>query len=223
MPSLYQIGDHFYSIEEFDKAFTYFTRSAQLNTETDEHKSLSLNKLGTMFRYGYGVPQNMDVAIDFYMKSAKLGNSESMFALGWIHQKGLNSTKDPTKAAQWYKQGALLGNHNCQLNLGCLYDRGKGVIKSSKKALYWFTEASKQGDIDATYNIGLMYDAGEYVKKDFAKAQRYYCDAGEYNLSSMINGLSVVKADQLKLCDRETSGHLDLNSMFESWIVTNTN
>ena len=45
----------------------------------------------------------------WYRKAAELGNSRSMYALGYMYEAGIEVEADPAEAARWYEQAALAG------------------------------------------------------------------------------------------------------------------
>ena len=55
------------------------------------------------------VPQDASRGLEWYRKGAELGNSRSMFALGYAYQYGQGVETDLAEAASWYEKAALAG------------------------------------------------------------------------------------------------------------------
>jgi TPR repeat protein len=224
MPSLFQLGEHFYTKGDHSKALGYFLRSADLDTENDTEKAKSFSYLGKMFRNGEGTPENIDLAVQLYKSSAKLGWTPSMFTLGTMYEHGRGVKRDYSEAIVWYSLGSKLGHTGCQINLGCMYDSGAGTPQDFKKAYEQYLLAAEQGDIDATYNLAMMHEHGEHVPKNQTIANRLYCEAGEYNLSNQIDYLEVVEESTLNRCSHSgdsCANKYDLEGALNSWINQN--
>lgn len=56
--------------------------------------------------FGFGEIQNLENALDLYLKSAELGNPKAMMALGRIYEQGLGTKIDLIKAYQYYDAAA---------------------------------------------------------------------------------------------------------------------
>jgi hypothetical protein len=76
-----------------------------------------------MYNYGYGVPKNLDVAIEWYTKAASQGHILAQRTLGWVYQfRG--EVKDLQKAVNWYQVAFDNGDKELVILLKMLNDQG---------------------------------------------------------------------------------------------------
>jgi len=106
-------------------------------------------KLGLMYDFGNGVPQDYRKAAYWYTKAAEQGNAWAQYNLGNEYRKGEGVPKDYKKAFYWFTKAAEQGDAYAQHSLGHMYDFGKGVTQNYKKAFYWYTKAAEQGLVQA--------------------------------------------------------------------------
>ncbi|KAF9332726.1 hypothetical protein BGZ91_011583 [Linnemannia elongata] len=109
--------------------------------------------IGTLHYSGLGVPQNYEVAKDWYLRAAEQGNTTAQFQLGYMHESGVGTPQDYSQAYRWYCKSAEQGNGSASNNLGLLYYKGLGVVKDLKKAMDWYKKAIEQGNLFAKANI----------------------------------------------------------------------
>lgn len=88
----------------------YRTSFAMLNDllEKQEDKIL-LNFLGSAYYWGDGVEQDRVKAAVCYLRSAELGNPETMYKIATCYEAGIGVEQDLTKAMSWYTQAASAG------------------------------------------------------------------------------------------------------------------
>ena len=67
--------------------------------------------LAQLYQFGNGVPQDCDVAHDWYEEAANANNSNAMLALGDLYSEGCVGFRDDReKAREWYTKAAQAGN-----------------------------------------------------------------------------------------------------------------
>ena len=110
-------------------------------------------RLGQMYYYGQGVPENDAAAFDWFSRAAAQGNAEAQAQLAGMYLYGLGPAKDAPdpdlRAAQWYFAAARQGHPEAQYSLGLLFAVGKGVQRSDKEARKWMQRAAAQGSAEA--------------------------------------------------------------------------
>lgn len=156
-----------------------------------------------------GYVQNKSKALELFKKSAQMGNSAAIYAVGWMYANGDGGlVKDEFKALEYYKQSANMGNIDGIYALGWMYDNGKGGLKLDRvKAVEYYKKSADMGNAPAIYALGWMYANGEggFAQNDI-KALEYYQKAsdmgnvdGVYALGWMHeNGKGGLKADRVK-------------------------
>ena len=67
------------------------------------------NKLGWMYRQGWGVTQDHKQAVRWYRLAANQGDALAQWNLGYIYRKGKGALKDPVMAYVWFSISATNG------------------------------------------------------------------------------------------------------------------
>ena len=142
--------------------------------------------LGVCFYEGLaGHPQKTDHAVEWFRKSADLGESRAMNTLGYCLKHGLAVDRSPDpddqsdgtsqrNAISWYRRSASLGNSDAMYSLGrCLCD-GNGVSKDEKEAVEWYRKSADLGNSQAMNSLGYCLDEGIAGIRDEAEAIFWY-------------------------------------------------
>src|ERR1700693_2779545 len=77
--------------------------------------------LGTMYRNGEGVPQDLGEAVRWFRLAAVQGYAEAENSLGFLYDYGGGVPIAHQEAAGWYRKAAVQGHAEAQLNLAWLY------------------------------------------------------------------------------------------------------
>tara|TARA_R110002110_G_scaffold376568_2_gene586503 strand:+ start:10008 stop:10580 length:573 start_codon:yes stop_codon:yes gene_type:complete len=112
----------------------------------------SQNNLGFLYRYGRGVPADVEQAVFWYRRAAIQGHAAAQFNLGLMLDNGLGAPQDFGRAALWFRRAADQGLARAQAFLGMMYWAGKGVPGDRAEALYWTWLAGDRGDPLAVRN-----------------------------------------------------------------------
>lgn len=125
------------------------------------------------------------LALQWFMRSAQFGNSDSQFNTGLSYQYGVMGREiDMERAMYWYTKAAESGQEFALLNMGEIYYNGRGVAFDFDRALYYFTWAADKGETQAMVNLGNIYNEGIYVKRDTEMAIAYWLDAAQRGVIS---------------------------------------
>ena len=130
--------------------------------------------LGRLYFFGLGVPQDYELARQWYEKAAAQGNAMAQFHLGLLYYNAQGVPKNVAKAMEWWQKAAAQGLAAAQNNLGVLYRDGEGVRRDYAVARQLFEKAAAQGEAAAQYNIGWLYSNGHGVPKDYAQVRQWY-------------------------------------------------
>ncbi|KAK3824248.1 MAG: hypothetical protein J3R72DRAFT_18471 [Linnemannia gamsii] len=133
--------------------------------------------LGDMYHFAGGVPQDYNVAMDWYLKAANQGHASAQNNIGWMYQNGHGVPQDYSTAMDWYLKAADKGNAKAQNNIGMLYQDGLDVPQDYSAAMDWFLKAGHQGIAEAQSNIGWLYHNGLGVSRDYSSAMEWYLKA----------------------------------------------
>ena len=98
-----------------------------------------------MYKEGRAVPQDDQLAVQWYRKAAEQGNASGQNNLGWMYKEGRGVPQDDQLAVQWYRKAAEQGNASGQNNLIWMYKEGRGVPKNYVYAYMWMNIAAFGG------------------------------------------------------------------------------
>lgn len=168
------IGEAFYDTNNYEKAYEYLIKAADLG------HARSINLIGLMYKYGEYLEKNHDTAFKWFQRAADLGYPAAYYNLALYYK---NEKNDSVNAAICYEKGANLGYAGCQNGLGLAYEYGRGVTKDEQKAVYWYQKAADQDHKYACYNLGYAYRYGAGIEKDYEKALFYFEKAANQNHS----------------------------------------
>jgi TonB family protein len=167
-------------------AFLWYSRAAELG-----HVA-AINKVGTMYFVGSGVPRNEERAAAYYQRAAERGNVMGESNLGALYMNGDGVPRDLGKGLYWLRKAAEAGNAGSQCNLGVVLSRGGTLNTDYPAAVEWYRKSAEQGYAEAQNNLGYAYMGGRGVTRDIDAAFRWYQKAadqgyapGQYNLGVM--------------------------------------
>lgn len=134
-------------------------------------------RIGWMLLTGTGVEADAEKAVEYFEKSAALGNTFAQYQLAKMIFK--EESPDPFRFAQaveWMHKAAAGGNDNAMYALGKLYldHPAKQDINAS---VYWFTQAADASNQFAQYRLGKLYLDGERIPKDTDAALHWLTQA----------------------------------------------
>jgi uncharacterized protein len=135
--------------------------------------------LAMSYSFGKGVDQNLEKALDWFLKCAQKDDAKAKYYVGVMYLNGHGTEVDMEKAADWFMKSANQGDADAQCDLGIMYLQGRGVDRIETEAVSYFQKAAEQGHADAQLNLAVCYENGEGVEKDLAKAIILYCKAAE--------------------------------------------
>lgn len=95
-----------------------------------------------MYQTGLGVPQDYNLAMEWYHKAASNKSARAQFYIGNMYQNGLGVSQDYILAMDWYMKAAQNGEPKAMGNIGVLYDNGQGVIRNIDIAAEWYKKAA---------------------------------------------------------------------------------
>ncbi|MFZ5944273.1 MAG: MobP3 family relaxase [Bacillota bacterium] len=178
----------------FEKAFYGYKR-----LEEQSHDDKLQYRLGQMLYTGTGTEKDVEAAIGYFKKAARLGNVHAQYMLGRIYLDADSGHKNSEKAVLWLTKAADNGNHLAQYALGKLYRDGGHVKKDMAKAVELFRKAAEQNNSFAQYQLGKLYLLGLDIPKDVEAAVKWLTMSTE-----MGNQYSQYTLGKLYLMGRDT-------------------
>lgn len=85
-------------------SFEHLLAEAQAGSAIDQ------NRLGLIYHYGQGVPQDYAAAYEWYHKAALQGVNEAQYNLGYLYHHGYGVAQDYSKAYVWYTLASVAKN-----------------------------------------------------------------------------------------------------------------
>lgn len=108
------------------------------------------NLIGVLYVNGWGVGKDMNVAIDYFRRSAAKGNMKAQYTLSILYFKGDGGLpQDHSKAFELMLNSAQQGWAAAQFLVGTFYRNGEGIPRSEQKAVYWWQKAAGQSGEDS--------------------------------------------------------------------------
>ena len=126
--------------------------------------------LGIMYEDGWGVPQNYDKALAWYLRAAEQGFALAQLQVANMYYEGWTGQPNYAKALKWYVRAAAQGQAGAQAGLSRMYYTGNGLPKDFVLAYKWVIIAEAGGNEIA----GRVRDsiAPELTPAQIAEAQR---------------------------------------------------
>lgn len=147
---------------------------------------MSMYSLGLCYYKGIGTESQLEVALEWFEKSARLGVSDAMSYMSRIYLQLMVSCNNsqPTlaqqyfvKAVHWLKKGAEKNDTYSQRELGKIYLTGKGLAADYRLAFDLLQKASLKNDPEAITFLGDCYHKGTGVGRDMEIAVKHYLRA----------------------------------------------
>lgn len=135
--------------------------------------------VGRYRQFGISAEQDLELAVDWYRRSADAGNSDGMLRLGYLYDQGLGVALDLDESGRWLARAAEAGNPAAIAAIGYRFDRGRGVDEDSVEARYWYERAALRGDSFAMQSLAALYEFGEGGGVDLELARQWYERAAE--------------------------------------------
>ena len=127
-------------------------------------------QLAETYDRGLAVPQDFNLAAQWYAKAANQGNAAAQNRLGLYLRSGIGLESDNTKAFDWLSKAANAGKPTFIYDLAQMYEQGIGVAQNFAKAADLYTQPSSAGHVEAAVSLGVLYQNGTGVAQDFNKA-----------------------------------------------------
>ncbi len=198
------IGNLYLGEKEFEKAFKWYSKSAE------KGNGWSIRELGELYYLGKGCSQDkakaealfkqyategyymnqigdfysehddFEIAFEWYSKAVENDdNNDDNWAainLGKLYYQGKGCTQDKAKAEALFKQYATDGSDMNEI--GDFYSEQEDF----ENAFYWYSQAVENDSTSAAFEIGKLYYQGQGCTQDKAKAEECFDIAvsGEY-------------------------------------------
>jgi uncharacterized protein len=162
--------------------------------------------LAVMYKNGYYVQKNIDIAISLYEKVVKLNNdSNALFNLSTIY---LYDKKNNKVGLNLLEKSSNLENSTAQSQLGLFYYLGEYNLPINyKRAITLLKKSAIAGNSSGQNNLAVAYYQGKAVKKDDYKAYKWFYIASKYG--NYLKSKQLINAYSFNLSDSQKQQAID--------------
>jgi uncharacterized protein len=139
---------------------------------------------GVFYQQGIEVPQDDQLANQWFLKSAEQGWKDAQFKIAYGYDTGQGFLQDYQKAFYWSLKCAEQNDPECMFYIVGAYQEGRGVDKNLNEMIAWATklallenpnDLALSGKItSARANLAYMYRDGENVPHDKIKSYVWF-------------------------------------------------
>ncbi|KAK0390923.1 hypothetical protein NLU13_0426 [Sarocladium strictum] len=147
------------------EAFTLYQSAAKLNHAAAAYRTAVCCEIG--HEEGGGTRKDPTKAMQWYKRSATLGDPPAMYKLGMILLKGLlGQPRNPREAVGWLKRAAERAdadNPHALHELALLYESAQpndAIVRDERYALELFQQAAELGYKFSQFRMGCVYEFG---------------------------------------------------------------
>jgi TPR repeat protein len=116
----------------------------ELKAKAEQGDAESQARLGSMYEFGQGLPQDYAEAVKWFRKAAEQGHAGAQNNLGTMYEFGQGLPQDYTEAVKWFRKAANQGEEIAQFNLGGMFYHGQGVPQDYVQAHKWLNLAASK-------------------------------------------------------------------------------
>lgn len=165
-------------LKRVTKKFEQHKNRTNLEAIAESNDPKALFELGSLYyTSGNGVSKDINQAVLYWEKSAKLDFPQAQFALGQHYQYN----DQFTEAKYWFEQAAQHEHSDAQFFLGLQNERGQPSPQDMPQAIVWYEKAIEQNNDKALYNLGILYANGSVNQtKDWQSAFELWQQAAQH-------------------------------------------
>lgn len=136
---LFENGNEAYKKKKYKDALGWWEKA---DARGSANASL---QLGLLYENGQIVKQNTEKAMEYYLKSADMGNVTAQCLLGLRYTTGKDGIEqDQRKALEFFRRAAERGDDASQFYLGVRYILGDGGVKDPARGFEWLQKCIAQ-------------------------------------------------------------------------------
>ena len=196
--------------QNFDLAYENYTKSIK-KSNNDIAKANSMNNLGSMFLQGEGVKKDIDKAIEYFQRSAELGNDTAMLNLGLLYFNGNDVENNYRLAFEYFCNAAAKFNGKSLNILGYYYEVGLLGNQDISKAIECYRKSYENDFVKAAYNYARFFENGIGVPTNYEEAFRLYKIAADADIPFAL----------VKISDCYSKGMGTERDVTKSWEASN--
>lgn len=148
-----------YKNKHYKEAFEQFSQLAQ------EGSPVAMRRLGNLYHFGEGIPQDFAQAFDWYERAFIAGDDASPHHIGRFYFNGEGTERDEEEAYYWYRHSALRGHVAGMSWMGYFYAHGTGGVKQDRlTAIAWYMlikNRDRDGSLRTLYRDMPIFSSSE--------------------------------------------------------------
>lgn len=179
--------------KNFEEAVAWFEKAAAAGHEKATPEFIQSYRVRLDFHRGLTAYNAKDFPVAFasWKKAADAGNTNAMFNLSILHERGEGTEADPAAALAWiekavaagYKQPVDASTKRLKGRIAgaAEYKQADAAEKANElvAARSWYEKAAAAGNVLALARLGYFYQYGVTVVADEKKAQEFYQRAAD--------------------------------------------
>lgn len=158
--------------EAFDQG-KYLTALSIAAKRANQGDAVAYTLVARIHAEGLGVPQNSELAAQWYARGAELGDPEAALGLGTLYARGDGVSQDYNKAAELFQKAAAKGHPEAAYNLALLFLSGKGKPELPLRGFMLMQYAAEKGVVAAMYDLGTLYATGTGTEANAFEAAKW--------------------------------------------------
>jgi len=159
--------------EAFDQG-KYLTALSIAGKQAKQGDAIAHTLVARIHAEGLGVPQNSELAVQWYARGAELGDPESALGLGTAYARGDGVPQDYDKASAHFEKAASRGHAEAAYNLALLFLAGKGKPEVPIRGFMLMQYAAEKGVVAAMYDLGTLYATGTGTEANAFEAAKWF-------------------------------------------------
>lgn len=161
-----------------------------LRKGADSGDEIAQYNLANRYAQGDGVTQSMEMAMNWYQKSAEKGYAPSQRILGIEMLSDDGVIQDKEQGFNWLVKSAEQNDTIALRAIGYCYQNGNGIEVNPDKAFLYYSKAMDMGDSRSIYNIAVCYYNGIGVSQSKEIAIEYLKKAVKLDVVDAIETLA---------------------------------
>ena len=154
----------------------YYTLAVDCFSELLEYDyPPAITNMGIACMNGTGVRQDTEMAFNYFLKAAGMGEPTAQQHLGSMYALGIYVEQCDSSSYYWFLSAAEQGNTKAMNTLGNIYLNGKYVSADTAEALKWFKRSALSGDLDGLCEYGLQLVKYDPEYRDEELGTGYNC------------------------------------------------
>ncbi|QTL94374.1 Sel1 repeat protein [Aeromonas jandaei] len=168
----YELAKRLASQPDYLNAMHWMQQAAEQSGPLAADKKLRASaawQVGDWYQAGLGEPKKPMLATQWWLRSARLGNTNASYRLALMCQEQ-HQGKLVSECLEWFEKAAKQDHAEAQLILARWYSTQPGA---DTDAIKWLERSAELGNRDAQYLLGERYAQGKGVVKRPDLAQRW--------------------------------------------------